>query len=68
MRLEVTNLPPPYMEWAEILPAFLRQIFQFETVPSLHTNVLGFLFGASNSCNQLKINQASHQGTKRILL
>lgn len=47
---------------------FLRQRFQLETVPSLHTSVLGFLFGASNSCDPLKINQASHQGTKRILL
>lgn len=61
---------PAYKEWGRNFTSFLWKRFQLGTVPSLHTNVLFFFFlpGVSNSHNQPKPNQTSHQGTKRILL
>lgn len=47
---------------------FVWKRFQLGSVPSPNTNVLIFLFWASNPWNLPKINQTSHQGTEIILL
>lgn len=55
--------------WAGGKPfCFLWKRFQLGSMPSPNTNVLIFLFWASNPCNLPKINQTSHQGTEIILL